>query len=508
MEVYPDNQLIEDRDKVSIIVLTAKWCRECHEYITLLDDILKSDSEFRRECNFYIVDIDERPDFLERFNFGGLPSTVFISDDKILYGFSGSTSRDIIREIINDVLNGKTTVYDLSDISELEAEHERPTPMLVMRVMRILEERFDWMYGGFIGDFKIPPPRELKYLIEMYLEYGIDGYLRMVRRTVDMMFLNGNFIYSYGGFSRLSKDISWREPDEAILSDLNSEILLISQSLFKITREGIYENICNRLVDLITNKLYIEDLGFARGLYWIGLDDRLLTDVNMIIASNLIRAYMLGASKKCLDYGIKVVDLMIELGEISHHFNIRYNGNSDTSPTKELAFLNDYTACIEALLEAYMASGVKDYLDRSIDLVNEAEELFRDGWAYRDLKKNSKLFTSKVVRRPFHINSRMARVLIILYHLTGDDRYLTRARQVLGYYVTLFDRYGYRIGEYGEALLYLFKQPPIIEIRGLSKLKNKIRRVVLPNTIIKWLPECTNKEVLIYKEGKTIKFTI
>ncbi|MGQ9468316.1 MAG: DUF255 domain-containing protein [Nitrososphaerales archaeon] len=71
--------LAKKLDKPLLLDLSAVWCHWCH----VMDTTSYSDPEIIRRINEdYIpirVDIDRRPDISERYNFGGFPTTAFLT---------------------------------------------------------------------------------------------------------------------------------------------------------------------------------------------------------------------------------------------------------------------------------------------------------------------------------------------------------------------------------------------------------------------------------------------
>ena len=276
------DDVLRESDKLIMLILKSEWCRECFELLSVIRDVRRSDLEI------LVADVDERPDLLERFNFGGLPSVVFLRSGRIVYGFSGAPSKTVLEEVLKTVLRGETKEYDLGLISEDRPPTIKPDKSMVYRILRILEEKYDFVYGGFKGEYKMPPPAELRFLLSMYMEYGVQGYLEMVRHTMASMYRGGNYLEEYGGFSRVSRSPTWGDPDDALLAEVNAELLTVAEALMRFDDGEWLKAVRDGLVRLLTKALY-RGGWVRRGMYSGVLDERAFMDVAMTAASNLLR---------------------------------------------------------------------------------------------------------------------------------------------------------------------------------------------------------------------------
>jgi len=455
-----------------IIILTAKWCRECQELSKFLEEndityILK---------DFYLeyYDIDEYPHLINRFNFGGLPSVVILEGDKLVYGFSGILSKEEFIDIINSL--DKFNPVKLKELGEDINDFQEISMRDLNNVLNQIERNIDWLNGGFIGNYKLVSPDELDFLIQMYLRRGVEGYYRIVLHTLIKMLQGDMWIDEIGGFSRISLSSDWTKSDKNILSELNSGILKIAVYLNILSRNIILNKIIKRIERAFIKKLF-RDGSFIRGVYYINnkyvYDCRSIPSINFKVVSDILEYSLYKMNRQLYLKAYNTVNKIDEI-ELVNKYKTLYT----------------YVPMLDSLINAYIISGEEDMLESAINIFNEINKLFKDSSSiYRDIPLNSKLIGYQIIRRPLKINSYLSYVLYKIYLITGDEKFRDISLNILRYYSKLYKKYGYSLGMYGKALLMVFEGTPVLEISGLRNIPKDIGKILKPYTIVRWVKD-------------------
>ncbi len=211
----------KELDKPILLDISAVWCHWCH----VMDETTYSDSEVARliEEKFVAVrvDRDQRPDIDKRYNMGGWPTTVFLSDaGDILMGGTYIPPQQMV-----GLLEQVSGIYEhnrgnmKSRILELQQDLKEP------RVREVLDNsvfqsavdgltleiasRFDSVHGGFGDSPKFPHSDALRLLLLQNYLQGHDGALTIVKQTLSAMGNGGIYDKVEGGFFRYSTTKDW-----------------------------------------------------------------------------------------------------------------------------------------------------------------------------------------------------------------------------------------------------------------------------------------------------------
>ena len=483
-----------DPGKINIINLVSRWCGECIDHINMLENP-EIKRELEKDFNVMIIDIDERPDVWERFNFGGLPSIAFLEGrERIIYGYSGYVGPKVFREIIKNILRGETEKVELKMLSEEEPEKTTLQKEIIISIIRRLEERFDWVHGGFIGEYKPIPVNEMFFLLNAFLSTGVKGYGKMVSYTLEKMAKSPLYSINAKGFYRLARAPNWSQPEKVILTELNASLAALYGSTFRVLKNPLFNRVARDLEKILTRKLFDRDSRlFMRGIYYNETRDRrFFWDINAYTAYMHLTLYKVGGSKKCYKIALEIYEKLVD-NEIRHLI-----GHGDTY------FLRDYASYLRGVLEIYMLSGDEDWIHIWMRLARELDKKFNFNDAYEDISKETGLFTKFIVRRPFTENSLIAESFLIYQMISGDTSFREKAYRILRYYTKLYENYGWRIGEYGSSCLLYYHPPPIIEISGYKKIPSKVRSLMLHNSVVKWRRD--NKiQILMRVDDKIFK---
>ena len=487
-------------DKVIMLTLVSKWCDICKQHINTLK---KNSIKRIIEKNFHliIIDIDEKPYLWNRFNFGGLPSIVFLSpNNEILYGYSGFSNEKMMRKILEMVLSGNTEKYSIQLLSEEEPPQKDIDNSIIYKIVSAIETNFDWLYGGFIEDYKYIHSWEHIFLLNLFLETGVKGYSLMIQKTLDQLADSKMRNLSVGGFYRYAGNMNWSNPNKKILIETNSDLLFLYASAYRVFRKAVYGHISEELEKFINKKLFNRDMGlFIRGIYDDKIyDDRYFLSLNMYVAETLLNTYKLGGNKKSVEKALKILEKISSKKDIRHYL--------DVESTEY--YLSDIVFMLRALLAAYEVTGNESWIEEWRRWAKTIEKKFLNiNGAYNDVPTDIRLFAGEIKRAPLEENSLLAENMIRYSYLFEDECYRNKAYKILKYYSGLYEKYGFNIGEYANSCLLYFKEPSILYIYKYRKLKNKIRNILLPNSLIRWINK-GQPNYIIKKEDKIIKFKL
>lgn len=237
------------------------------------------------------VDREERPDLdgiymaatMALTGSGGWPMSVFLSPDLRPF-YAGTYFPPVPRHNLpsfRDVLTSIAVTWrDKPDeiervsgkLTELlqrqSASSESGTPFsqeLLTGVVNVLNDSYDWDFGGWGGAPKFPQPMPLEYLLRRAV-HGDDLALKIARHALFAMAKGGMYDVVGGGFSRYSVDIIWRTPHfEKMLYD-NAQLSLAYLHAWQITHEPLFERIVVETLDFVQQEMTNTEGGFTSSL--------------------------------------------------------------------------------------------------------------------------------------------------------------------------------------------------------------------------------------------------
>ncbi len=485
--------------KIIMINLISRWCDICKEHINMFSDPAIKDI-IKKKFHLLIVDIDEKPYLWNRFNFGGLPSIIFISPrNEILYGYSGLIDKKILRKTLEMVLSGETEKYDISLLTEETPSQENLDETIIYKITNIIEEKFDWVYGGFVEDYKYIHFWELYFLLNLFLETGVRGYALMFQKTLDQLSLSELRNSSMGGFYRYAKNMNWSSPEKKFLIEINADIFLLYASAYRVFNKPTYGYISEQLEKFINRKLFDGEKSlFIRGIYGDVYDNRCFFSLNMYTIEKILETYKLGGRSKMFKKALGILERIYPNDKIKHRLD---HESSEY-------YLSDIVYMLRTLLVAYETTGKEFWIERWkrwMDFLDK--EFVNIGGAYNDIPKDNRLFADMIRRAPLKENALLAENMLRYSYLFNDNFYKKKAYEVLKYYSRLYGKYGFNIGEYANACLLYFRKPLLLYVYRYRRLNDNVRKVLLPNSLIKWVDK-GKPGYIIRKSDKAVRFKI
>jgi len=91
------NLLADFPDKIIIIDFWAIWCGPCIAFAPVFE---KLQQDYKEEYIFIKVNVDENPAIAQKYRITGIPTTLFIKNDKIVHKIVGSVNYDYMQRIL------------------------------------------------------------------------------------------------------------------------------------------------------------------------------------------------------------------------------------------------------------------------------------------------------------------------------------------------------------------------------------------------------------------------
>ncbi len=274
-------------DKPILLSIGYSSCHWCH----VMEKESFEDEEIAEIINKnYIaikVDREERPDIdsiymkacIALTGMGGWPLTVFLTPDKRPF-FAGTYfpkesyyGRIGFKDLLIRIsVMWKEEREKLIENSKIVVEHlkkldnkdrmSKISERILDEAYILLEDSFDWKYGGFGRKPKFPTPHNLLFLLRYWKRSGKITALEMVEKTLKTMRLGGIFDHIGYGFHRYSTDEKWLLPHfEKMLYD-QAMLLMVYTEAYQATGNKFYRNVAEEIVDYLIREMRDENGGF------------------------------------------------------------------------------------------------------------------------------------------------------------------------------------------------------------------------------------------------------
>lgn len=251
----------------------AEWCPSCKE---LYKSLVK---EFGVD-NIDYIDMDRYPHILSRYKITGYPALAYFDSDELKH-IEATLDIEQIRwnykymdtlSISKDLL-GCPMKYGTG---EIKREH-------LLRIISNIERNFDWVNGGLSGDYKRFPFEVAEFMLRMYLVWGVDGYLNMIHKTINIILQSKMFDYKRYMISRFSYTPDWDDPDGIYLLEDQARFVKILMYIYLITKNKLYLDLAKDMVKSI-NKYFLG----RDEIYRAYVDDKPITPIYPHILYNML----------------------------------------------------------------------------------------------------------------------------------------------------------------------------------------------------------------------------
>lgn len=318
----------------------------------------------------------------------------------------------------------------------------------------------DFVKGSGKRAPKFAMPSNWEFLLNYHFLSQNEDALKAVITTLDNMAYGGIYDQIGGGFSRYSTDVDWLVPHfEKMLYD-NAQLVSLYSHAFQLTKNPLYKQVVYETIGFVARELTSSEGGFYASLdadsegeegkfyVWTKKEiDAVLGDNQMIFND-----YYNCSSEGSWEHGKNILHRKKSIHEIARKHNctieevqkIVENGKSALlkvrskriRPGLDDKILTSWNALmLKAYADAYRAFGEEEFLRAAI---KNAEFICRnaiaeDNGMTRNYKNETSTIPALLDDYAFTISG-----FIALYQATFDEKWLFRAKTLVGYTIEHF----------------------------------------------------------------------
>jgi len=417
------------------------------------------------------VEADRRPDIQDRYLLGGWPTTAILTPDgRILTGSTYVPPEgmlEMLRQV--DRLYHEEKAAATMHITTIEEPPkgerlgtEAPAGELdgrvIERLVGVLKREFDPYHGGFGTQPKFPFPEAVRFAFLRYRKTGEEDMIEIARKTLDGMIRLLDPVW--GGLYRYSVDAEWKQPHFEKILYVQAGAMDNYVEAYQVTGDDKYGEVAAGIKSYLTRFLSDQETGGFYGSqdadagshdpgaelvpgedYYpkneeerlrIGtpyIDKTIYTDWNGMMASAYFGLYSAMGDRDACDFALKTINRILAEnmcdGQMCHY--------SDGRPTLP-GLLADQVHFAQALIDAYQASGRREYLESAEVLARFMSEELQDeedGGFYSQKPDPQARGELALRHKPFDENVAAGLVFAKLNYLTGYEDYRELAQQTL-----------------------------------------------------------------------------
>ena len=409
--------------KPVLLSIVAPWSIGCRE----MDRVSYGDAAIAASINAGFVpirvDADHRPDLADRYDFGGLPVTVFLSADGRILGGGTFVPPERLRGALERVAQGGPPPESGSHQMPGEAQREVTDASLIDLVF----ETFDHVHAGFGGAPKFPHVAPVRLALDLYAETRDALMLERAARTLDAMGWGGLYDESDGGFFRCAPEADWSGAQPEKLLTANAALLDLYVYAGTVASNERWFARAVDLVHFIERKLIA-----ANGAWRLSAcagPGRQFSDSNAVTASAMLHAARVfddeALGKRALDALERVLLSSYKPGEGVAHSAAGVRG-----------LLTDQVTMATASLDAWESTGNVVYRMMAEELMHFAIRTMRDeeaGGFFDRATGDEEAELGLVPTRmtPYVLNCEAAVVLRRLAEAVNDQEFARHAADAL-----------------------------------------------------------------------------
>ena len=455
-------------DKLILLDLTAVWCHACHvmEETTYLDPAVVE--LLNAEFVPIRVDTDRRPDIAARYKHGGWPTTsVLLPSGEILFQANAltpdamldvlRTSDAFYRENKEEMAERVARIWERVEAAQrADRQPDGPIhPEMLIQVLDVMQQAYDPVSGGFRDAPKFFEPEAITLAFSHHFWQGEPEWRHMALSTLDQQLKLHDPVW--GGFFRYAEGKDWSKPHYEKLLSIQASNSINYLEAYQVTGLERYRDVVEETLRYVTRFLSDPEGGFyasqdadvpntadVSGDEFFALnesqrlafgtpsvDRTILTDWNALMITASLKVSQVLDNTEAREFALKT------LGRL---YNERYRPGRglahllhDGRPG-EFGLLADQVFFAEALLEAFVTTGLSRYLEQAETVIEETIRQFEDtrGGGYVDrVPSASSLGLLRFPHKDLRVNAALSMVFSDLFYLTRNPRYREKAEQVL-----------------------------------------------------------------------------
>jgi uncharacterized protein len=398
----------QSADKPILLRLSAVWCHWCHVMDQTSDVDPRAVALLNERYVPIRVDIDKMPDVRDRYNFGGYPTSAFLTPAGDILTGGTYIPPDRFVELLEAV--DKAYRQRKAEIEQQLAEHRSHRPAaapldqatgLEKIARRIYDEAttavlglFDAEHGGFGSQPKFPQPSAVLLAIEAFRDTGGKEYETVARRTLDGMKSSELWDSEELAFFRYCVRSNWTEPHYEKMLETNAGLLSSYAAAYATFQDPTYRETLNdmrtyleRVLRDAKNGLFFGSQDADEEYYAKSRAERATrtppfvdpvhyTDWNMMMVGGYCRAYRATGDPSWLAEAVRTSDSLMRLLERKGggFFHFLRDGKPQTE-----GILSDQVHAISALLDVFELTGNERYLEAAIGAAQYAQSAMWDG---------------------------------------------------------------------------------------------------------------------------------
>lgn len=474
----------EREDKPIVISVGYAACHWCHvmEEESFMDPGVAE--IMNREFISIKIDREERPDIDKIYmnaaqlmnGSGGWPlNVVTLPDGKPFFAgtyFPTEEWKNILEKIATAYKDDKEQITKIANeltegiknVNSLDSLVDRNTDYSDSDYRTIYaqwNDNFDKRNGGYTSDQKFPLPVNWDAFLQYYYLTEDEEALNDVVLTLDKMARGGIYDQLGGGFSRYTTDPAWLIPHfEKMLYD-NAQLISLYSKAYKITKNEEYKQVVEHSLKFVERELANPEGGYyssvnadsegEEGKYYVWTAEEIENTLSSSEAEIFFDYYNIekggnweegknilyrrGSLSDFKDKhelpAEKVETLLADANK-----KMLKKREQRVSPSIDDKSLTSWNALmIEAYLDAYLAFGNKEYLQKAKDaaeflnekMVNPDFSLWRN---YRDGKAGVDAFLDDYVF--------LSKAYLNLYQVTFEKEWLDKAKGITDYAIKNF----------------------------------------------------------------------
>ena len=447
----------QSEDKPVLLALTATWCHWCH----VMDQTSYSDPQVISLIDSRFipvrVDVDQRPDISHLYNQGGFPSVAVLDDrGELIIGRVYTPAAELVR-----FLEQASSQYSGEGPAVQQPADPTLTPptvpssagepdSAVISVLQRLTDLYDADFGGFGFEPKQPPWEAVGLLLARYGHTRDRDLVSMATNTLDGI-RAGLYDRKDQGFFRYSVARDWKVPHYEKMLCTNAGLATTYIEAYQLTGRRAYRQAGLGALRYMLDALFDQ----SRGLFYASqdagetyyalpwgqreqaekprIDHTFYTGWNALAASSLLNGFGAVGEESYLRVARGALDRLWRQGWSKEGGLCHILTAPGEAPGPQTRYLSDQVHVFGAFLDLHQATGDPEALQTAIQIARCTQKLFgvSDGGYYDVSDPSSSPDSMLRPVRPLLENSLMAKALIRLSYLTGQQDWERQARDTL-----------------------------------------------------------------------------